>query len=247
VLWGFTSRDEIEIAQANHREWVEQVQETQRPRMSFGEAAARYVGSLPPPIEPDDAIPYDRFYQDQDKQFAEDPLVAQARAVETALALQHQQELQQEESASRAHDEGDWQYCYKSREEFERAKQEASDYEYAKQLTEDMQAGNPDFSDFIDYDPAGTAKDEQEAKDRLFAQRLACEEVASCPESAGPRTRAHTGLTHAVVEDSEHDEANDYDPSVGIIRLATAGPEDLDIERSRYDAAKRETKEDSIG
>jgi hypothetical protein len=251
MLWRFTSRDEVEAAQATHQDWVEQVQGTQGSRMSFSEAAARYVGGLPPPLEVHDPIPYERFYQDRDAQSTADSLVVRACAVESALEFQRLQELHYKESAPRTHDEADWTHSYESREAFERATQEASDHEYAQQLARGEQAGDPEFPEFVHYDPAGTTRDEQEEQDRQYAQRLANEDNALFVESTGPRTRTQAGRINAVVEDSDNDDddddANASNPPVAIIRLANAGPEDLDVECARYDAAKRAAREDSIG
>jgi hypothetical protein len=214
---------ELEAAQANHRDWVEQVQETQRPRMSFSEAAARCVSSLPPQIQVQDPIPYDRFYRDQDGQPAEDPLVKQARQVETAW--QRQQEMQHLESEASTTN-GDW----------DRAKQEALDHEMAER----MQADDQPFREFIHYDPT-VSRDEQEDLDQAYAQSLAHQDDRPY---AGPCTRAQT---NPCVHHSDSDAADESDRPIAIIRLGDPCLSDLSVERARYDATKRQAKDHSIG
>jgi hypothetical protein len=80
ILFRQNFRRQPEAERFPSQKWRDQVQESQRPNVSFAEAAARYVDSIHATIETDEQLMYDGFISEADEEYEavlEDACMAQ--------------------------------------------------------------------------------------------------------------------------------------------------------------------------
>jgi hypothetical protein len=248
-------REQLEVQGDIYCEWTELVLESQRPSMSFGEAAARYVASIQPVPEADEQIVQGGIIYDGNGEPIDDYFFEEARSAQTAELWRIQQERNDWNIANgdgRANDvhvtytenPSDSNLSYEQALAYERQRQEVLDRELAQRLQ-----AEDELPVLLDYNMTERHREEQEQSDRKLAQLLIAEGgFSTYIEATIPRTRAQTTkeeqqeFDRALAESIATEDDNNLTKS--IANGSTSGHS---IECARYKAAKRKARDDSIG
>jgi hypothetical protein len=255
VIFLRTLHEQLEARRAILCEWTEEVLESQRPSISFGEAAARYVGAAQPVIEAHKQTMADEAVYHANGEAVDDYMLEEARDAQVAELWRLKQETNDRDMATgavrakgmnidSAKTLDNRNQSYEQEQAYKKESQEALD----RRLAERLQAED-ELPPLLDYTTFERQTKEQGRFDRKLAERLATQgDLFLHAEAIGPRTRTQAAKEdqHEIdsvlaeiiaVEDDER-----FTKSIAHETLSS-----LSADRARYKEAKRKARQDSIG